>query len=363
MIDLKNYIISSHMDKPLLRKPEESKYDVMIQAGAALTDIRKYELNDHDGFPDSISDRNSRYSETTAMYYIYKHISSDYVGILHYRRRFGISDDQIEGILKDGFEVITSVPAVLESSVREQFCINHYAADWDLFLSLLNDEDRIMADECFSERLLHGGNINILRSDIYIDLCDWMFPILEQFYERSPSKTDVYQHRDVGFIAERLSHMYVMKLKKSGRKVYEAPLIQLASAEQEPMDKVDLSDPVQVYNECDRLYREHKITKCGNLLGAAMKTDSKKDQKLIVLLEILTLGILERRECSRTMHEYLPEELRSNLDVLIETYKGYKQILRLSKAEQFNESEDLLKRYSELTGFSETLTRELKKMV
>ena len=52
--DLKLYIVSCHVDKPLTQTPPESKYDHMIQAGAALTDKRICPTNDMDEF-----DRNS----------------------------------------------------------------------------------------------------------------------------------------------------------------------------------------------------------------------------------------------------------------------------------------------------------------
>ena len=64
---LKLYVISCHTDKPLLEERPSSVYEIPIQAGAALTDMRTCAINDHDGFPESISDRNLRYSEVTAM--------------------------------------------------------------------------------------------------------------------------------------------------------------------------------------------------------------------------------------------------------------------------------------------------------
>ena len=53
MKTLKLYVVSSHVDKPLKVKIENSKYEVPIQAGAALTEKRICEVNDYDGFFES----------------------------------------------------------------------------------------------------------------------------------------------------------------------------------------------------------------------------------------------------------------------------------------------------------------------
>lgn len=360
---LNNYIICCHADKLLAMEPVESKYSVPIQAGAALTDMRITEINDHDGFAESISDRNSRYSEATAMYWIYRHVDSDYVGISHYRRRFKATDEELDLLLADKPDIITSVPAFLESSVRDQFCNNHYLHDWNLFISLLDREDRMLAEECFADNRLHGGNINIFKSDRYIEFCEWAFPILDEFYHSSPEKTDVYQHRDVGFIAERLSHLYVEKARRSGSRMTEIPIYQLETQDTNNTNDTDVSDSIRVYAECDRLYREHRITECGNLLGKAMKTSAKDDKRLIDLLEVLSLGIRERREQALTMNEYLPESLRNNLDTLLETYCGYKRIYRAWSSDPSPELRILLDDYLKLTHFSETVQCEVNRQI
>lgn len=343
--------------------PVSSKYSVAIQAGAALTDKRITEINDHDGFAESISDRNSRYSEATAMYWIYRHIDSDYVGISHYRRRFHVTDDELAVILAEEPDIISSVPTYLKTSVREQFCNNHYSSDWNLFISLLDRQDRKLAVECFEDNRLHGGNINIFRSDKYIEFCEWVFPILDEFYHRSPEKTDVYQHRDVGFIAERLSHLYVEKTRRSDARLIEIPIYQLETQKTYNCDAIDVSDAIRVYAECNRLYQEHRITECGNLLGKAMKTSAKDDKRLMDLLEVLSLGICERRECVLTMHEYLPMELRHDLDTLLEAYRVLKSICRACVSHPSQELQTLMDDYLKLTHFSETVQSEVNRQI
>ncbi len=116
---LKRYIISCHVDKPLLEEEPFSVYNCPIQAGAALTEKRICELNDHDGFPESRSDRNDRYSEVTAMWWIGNHIDTPYIGIEHYRRRFRLTDEEIAAYMDEGIDIITSYPICMSWSVED----------------------------------------------------------------------------------------------------------------------------------------------------------------------------------------------------------------------------------------------------
>ena len=42
-----------------------------------------------DNVGDNISDKNDRYSELTALYWAWKHVDAEYIGLAHYRRHFG----------------------------------------------------------------------------------------------------------------------------------------------------------------------------------------------------------------------------------------------------------------------------------
>ena len=329
---LKLYIICSHVDKPLEQEPPVSVYEHMIQAGAALTDRRICELNDHDGFPESISDRNARYSEATAMWWIRKHLDTPYVGIGHYRRRLKLTDEEIAGYMDDGIDIITSVPQIQQWSIEQDYRTIQYSADWDLFMDILAayaPEDAAFAREEFAADHLYGCNVNILKSDLYREYCDWAFPIMDAFFRRSPEKTDVYLKRDVGFIAERLTHLFVRKAIVQGKKVAEAELVLLKSADSCTTDEIrcDTRDPEEVYRECDRLYREHHIGKCAYLLAEAREQNAL-DERLEQVEEVLGVAQMESDHLPRTMHDYLPAELRTDLNTLVRSYSELQSAVR-----------------------------------
>ena len=222
------YVVSSHMDKPLETAIPNSKFEIPIQAGAALTDRRICEVNDHDGFAESISAENKRYCEGTAIYWIGRHLDSDYVGVEHYRRRFLLSDKELEALLDQGVDVITTKPMPAEQSIRMDYVKDHYGGDWMAMMSLLKKHDPDHYDLYEKEAegtQFHYGSINIMKQELFRLYCDWMFPIAREFSGITPLKTDSYNGRDTAFIMERLSHFFVMRMKAEGKNVVERGIL------------------------------------------------------------------------------------------------------------------------------------------
>ncbi len=355
---LKTYVICSHVDKTLNEKQIFSVYDVPIQAGAARTDKRICEINDHDGFPESISERNHRYSEGTAMWWIAKHLDTPYVGLAHYRRRLQITDDELAGYMDSGIDIITSEEIELNASIAENYGKTLFPADWRLFMEILREyspEDEAFAKEVYSSPWIHPCNVGIYRAEWYREFCEWAFPMTEAFCRRSPEKTDRYQVRDAGFILERLTHLYVMKKRRQGLTILEVPITNLKSSDWTPKSEdIDLTDPEQVYESCNSLYKEGWIGRACTLLTEARKKGAL-DERLELLDVILGLGQMERAYLTATMYEYLPPELRSDLAALAHTYESFRKVIRLYINKKGDEAEALLRGYIELTHFSKII--------
>lgn len=65
--------------------PDDSVY-LPIQVGAALHSALGY-VPDNTGY--NISDKNPNYCELTALYWAWKNLECEYIGLCHYRRYFG----------------------------------------------------------------------------------------------------------------------------------------------------------------------------------------------------------------------------------------------------------------------------------
>lgn len=348
---LRNYVISCHKDKALNESSPFSEYDCQIQAGAALTDKRICPLNDLDGFPESISDRNARYCELTAMFYISKHIESDYVEISHYRRRLDISDESFRDLASQGVDIITSEAHSFTLPLSDLYRKLHYSADWDLFMDILrqhDSEDFNYDLNVFSRTTFHGANLHIFKADLYRQFSEWAFPILDIYYKNSPPKADTYQNRDVGFIAERLSHLFVSKSIRDGLNVVEVPILEISSSS--PRHTFDNTSDVLA--ECNELYSNGTITLCGDIIKEALK-NRMIDNNILDAGEIFSFANREMNfGQTRSLHDYLPKELRSDLNTLLKTYRGLKRITGICVGTPSSETFNLLQQYLDVTGFS-----------
>ena len=84
------------------RMPESDMY-LPIQVGAEGKEDIGYERDDKG---DNISSKNSTYSELTGMYYGWKNIDTEYIGLVHYRRYFATLERRRS---KDPFQNILTI--------------------------------------------------------------------------------------------------------------------------------------------------------------------------------------------------------------------------------------------------------------
>ena len=80
MKDIK-IIVAAHKKYPM---PKDSMY-LPVQVGAAGKDDIGYTRDDSG---DNISTKNPNYCELTGLYWAWKNLKCDYVGLVHYRRNF-----------------------------------------------------------------------------------------------------------------------------------------------------------------------------------------------------------------------------------------------------------------------------------
>ncbi len=358
------WVVCCHVDKPLEGEEPRSIYDVSIQAGAALTEIRVAPFNDYDDDPDSISDRNERYSECTAMEWISRHLVTDYVGVSHYRRRFALSDSELSRLLDDGFDMVTALWDPLDCSIREKSSDSE--ADWKLFMDILEEfhpEDLPIARKHYAGNVLHGANLHIFRREIYEEYAAWAFPMIDAFYHRSCRKRDRYSRRDAGFVGERLTSLFVAKLEERGGKVIYAEPNILPSHNWKPKDECALDEPEEVLAALRRLYQADKIIECADLLGAYLRNGDSANPLFVQIYLALRIWLEERKVLPRTMLEYLPDYLACDLDTLANTCQSLQKIIASIIEEETPEKYALLEEFVSLTGFSDIALNTVETMI
>ncbi len=206
-------IIASHKEYPM---PAESMY-LPVLAGAALCESA------HPGFVrddtgDHISERNNRYSELSALYWAWKNLPAQYLGLCHYRRylsvcpkgrnRHILRQDELEPLLKSHDIVLANERNYVIETNYSQYIHAHHKVDLDLTREVIADlyPDYLQAyDRRMAMTRGHRFNLFVMRRDLADQYCQWLFDILFELEKR----LDVvgYEGRDArvyGLVSERL---------------------------------------------------------------------------------------------------------------------------------------------------------------
>lgn len=203
-----------HKDKKLSENIDAYKWEKPIQVGSALTDVKICSIRDNVG--ENISAKNPRYSELTAVYWIWKNDHSDYVGISHYRRHFDLNEDKIKLLADSDIDVVVTTPILNFPSVKAVYYNDHDGADWEILMQIIIE--KYPAYEQAAKRVQDGCyyyayNMMIAKKSIYDSYCKWLFDILFCCEEKCAPKENAYQNRLMGFLSERLMTIYLEQHK------------------------------------------------------------------------------------------------------------------------------------------------------
>lgn len=187
-----------------------------------------------DNTGDNISSKNSNYCELTGLYWAWKNLESEYIGLCHYRRYFGYrchSNDleskykaifhrtDYERLLHNYDVIIPKKRNYYIETVRSQYEHAHNKRD-------LDEVERIIAEkypgysEAFTKVMnrtkLHILNMFAMKKELFDAYCDWLFSILFELEKRIDiSDYNTYQARVFGFLGERLFNVWLEKRQLS----------------------------------------------------------------------------------------------------------------------------------------------------
>ena len=172
---------------------------------------------------ENISDLNCYYSELTGIYWIWKnYITSDYVGICHYRRYLINAEGRIfnesdyNEILKT-YDIITSKKLKYDFTYYDGYSDAHNIKDLVETGKVINEK----YPEYYAqfEKLVHSnesyfGNIMVTSKELFDEYSSWLFDIFFEVQKRIDVSTyDDYHKRVFGFISEFLLMVWVSTKK------------------------------------------------------------------------------------------------------------------------------------------------------
>lgn len=197
-----------------------------------------------DNTGDNISERNAQFCELTGLYWAWKNLNADYIGLVHYRRHFrGLNkrknDNLFENVLTykqvrpllDRYKVIVPKKRRYYIETLEQ----HYAHNH--FIEELNTAKEIMLEkypeyaEAYEKALGRTWgymfNMMILRKDLLDEYCTWLFNILFEMTDRLDKKNSgnnyagrnlsSFENRFPGRVSERIFNVWLEYQLQIGR--------------------------------------------------------------------------------------------------------------------------------------------------
>lgn len=169
---------------------------------------------------DNISEKNASYCELTGLYWLWKNVKCDVIGICHYRRFFTRDEKLLDkAYIEQKMEkypiIVPNSSSVKEESVYAQYAkIHHGCKDLDICREVIAEKypQYLPAyDFTMKARLVSVGNMWITKKDIYDRYCAWLFDILFEAEKRiDTTGYDAYQRRVMGFLSERLFRVWLM---------------------------------------------------------------------------------------------------------------------------------------------------------
>ncbi len=171
-----------------------------------------------DNTGEEISCKNPYYCELTGMYWLWKNVKCDIIGVCHYRRFFLrdgklLNQEEIEELAQNYPIIIPNSRCVREKNVYEHYGNRHNAKDLDLCREVIAEKypAYISAfDYAMDTILISMANMWITRKKIYDRYCQWLFDILFEVERRlDMTGYDAYQQRVMGFLSERLFRVWL----------------------------------------------------------------------------------------------------------------------------------------------------------
>lgn len=221
--------------------PEDSLY-VPIRAGAVGSDAFGY-LGDDTG--DNISELNPWINECTALYWMWKHADSEYIGLQHYRRYFikdaeqwtmdNILDEDIIRKYMQSYDVLVAEASqpypdrCVYQIITEHVAQDAYAKGLDIVRALMSERQPAYVPTF--DAVMHGWsfypcNMFVMKKAVMDVYCEWLFSFLIDAAEQLDIKSyDAYSKRIIGFLAERMLTVWLMHHQL---KIRECPVLLLS---------------------------------------------------------------------------------------------------------------------------------------
>ncbi len=223
--------------------PTDDMY-LPVHVGASGKESIGYQRDDEG---ENISQLNPYFCELTALYWAWKNLDADFIGLAHYRRHFSLhphsrnkwnavlTQKEIESDLDSIKVFVPSKRNYYIETLYSHYAHTHYSAQLDetrkiiqaKYPEYINSYDKVL-----NQRWGYMFNMMIMDINLYYDYCEWLFSILFELRSRlGENGLTPFHSRYYGRVSEIIFNVWldenikVGKIKKS--EIKEIPLIHM----------------------------------------------------------------------------------------------------------------------------------------
>ena len=214
-------LVAAH--KPY-RMPDDELY-YPVQAGAVLSKQAFGFSKDDTG--DNISAKNPQFSELTVLYWGWKNLECDYLGLVHYRRHFSrrkakgdVWNSDLTAV--QAKELLCGTDVLLPKkrhywieTLSSHYGHTHDATHLDALRSVIGEEspDYLpVYDRVMQQRSAHMFNMFLMKRDVADAYCSWLFKVLFRLEnEIDATGLDSFDARLFGRVSEFLLDVWLEK--------------------------------------------------------------------------------------------------------------------------------------------------------
>lgn len=243
-------IIAAHKSYPM---PEDPMYLPLHVGAEGKKDADGKELDlgylkDNTG--DHISERNPSFCELTGLYWAWKNLDADYIGLAHYRRHFGYkkTKDPFESVLTyDQIRPYLGKIRIFTPNKRKYYIETlydhykhtHYAEQLDetrAIIAALYPDYTDSYDRVVKRTYGYMFNMMIMQKDLMDQYCKWLFDILFELERRMADNEkmqdlSVFQSRFYGRVSEIIFNVWLDRKVSTGEvkkeEIKEIPVIHM----------------------------------------------------------------------------------------------------------------------------------------
>ncbi|MEE6667711.1 DUF4422 domain-containing protein [Pediococcus acidilactici] len=213
-------MVAAHKEFPM---PKERELYLPVLVGAK----RNYKpgidyQRDDDG--ENISEKNPNYNELTAIYWAWKNLNVDAVGLVHYRRFLSKKRKRdLESILnkQEVEELLAKTPIILPKKRKYYIETNyshyvhaHHQEPIDVTRKVIVDkypEYLDAFDQMMKRTSAHMFNMFVMKKELFDEYAMWLFDILGEVEKHIDiSEYSVQEARVFGYLAERLMDVWIL---------------------------------------------------------------------------------------------------------------------------------------------------------